>query len=289
MSKGGLLYHFRSKEVLVEGLCDRMFGALRRGARSALDRRPRNRRLLDTRLSGIDRDRRGQTRGQLGSTHGRCPRDAGTRFRPFGKGTRALRALARAPRFRWYRPGSRHPRPAGRRRSLALRLARPHSTRRRDEPRCVARLARSHARLTRNRHALQKLRLRDRWRRLRGLRAGQPPQRRSATSSAVARGGTPGRLVGRLDPHARSARHADRQPFLRLGLPLRTRDTHGGAPDLPRARQAARRVEQHQRHDLPARQRGRLRRLGAAPGPRAVELCALPALLQKNGSLDRRR
>ena len=61
-----------------------------------------------------------------------------------------------------------------------------------------------------------------------------------------------------------------------------------GRRDLPRARQDARRLQQHQRHDLPARQPARLRALGGRPGHGDVGLRALPAVLQADGELPRR-
>ena len=80
-------------------------------------------------------------------------------------------------------------------------------------------------------------------------------------------GGRPARLlVGRLHPHAGGAHVPDRQPLLRLEVRVRTRAAHGRPPDLSRAREGARRLEQHQRDDLPARQPARLRALGADPG-----------------------
>ena len=60
-----------------------------------------------------------------------------------------------------------------------------------------------------------------------------------------------------------------------------------GRRDLPRARQGARRLEQHQRHDLPARQPARLRALGGRPRHGDVGLRALPAVLQAHGDVPR--
>ena len=60
-----------------------------------------------------------------------------------------------------------------------------------------------------------------------------------------------------------------------------------GRRDLPRPRQGARRLEQHQRDDLPARQPARLRALGGRPGHGDVGLRALPAVLQADGDLPR--
>ena len=52
--------------------------------------------------------------------------------------------------------------------------------------------------------------------------------------------------------------------------------------------QGARRLEQHQRDDLPARQPAGLRALGRRPGHGDLGLRALPAVLQADGDLPRR-
>ena len=62
-----------------------------------------------------------------------------------------------------------------------------------------------------------------------------------------------------------------------------------GRRDLPRARQGARRLQQHQRDDLPARQPAGLRALGRRPGHGDVGLRALPPVLQADGELPGRR
>ncbi len=72
--------------------------------------------------------------------------------------------------------------------------------------------------------------------------------------------------MGRLHPHARRADLPDRQPVLRLEVRVGARAAHERAPGLPRPRQGARRLEQHQRDDLPARQPDGLRALGGRPG-----------------------
>ena len=73
----------------------------------------------------------------------------------------------------------------------------------------------------------------------------------------------PARLpLGRVHPHAGGAVVPDRQPLLRLEVRVGARAVHERPPHLPRPRQGARRLEQHQRHDLPARQPARLRALG---------------------------
>ena len=60
-------------------------------------------------------------------------------------------------------------------------------------------------------------------------------------------------------------------------------------PDLPRSRQGARRLEQHQRDDLPARQPARLRALERRPRDADLGLRALPPVLPPDGALPRRR
>ncbi len=75
--------------------------------------------------------------------------------------------------------------------------------------------------------------------------------------------GRPQRLqVRHLHPHAGGADLPDRQPLLRLEVRVRARAEHARPPGLPRPRQGAGRLEQHQRHDLPARQPDGLRALG---------------------------
>ncbi len=95
--------------------------------------------------------------------------------------------------------------------------------------------------------------------------------------------------MGRLHPHARGALVPDRQQVLRLEVRVRARAAHGRTPHLSRAWQGAGRFEQHQRHDLPARQPARLRALGRRPRHGGVGLRALPAVLQAHGDLHRRR
>ena len=106
---------------------------------------------------------------------------------------------------------------------------------------------------------------------------------------ARAGGGPPGLPVGRLHPHAGRADVPDRQPLLRLEVRVRARAVHERPPDLPRPRQGARRLEQHQRDDLPARQPAGLRALGRRPGHGRLGLRPLPALLQADGDLPGRR
>ena len=81
-------------------------------------------------------------------------------------------------------------------------------------------------------------------------------------SRARARGGTTRLPLGRLHPHAGGADVPDRQPLLRLEVRVGAGAAHGRAADLPRPRQGARRLVEHQRDDLPARQPARLRALG---------------------------
>ena len=113
--------------------------------------------------------------------------------------------------------------------------------------------------------------------------------RRPGHQRARARG-RPLRLQDRpAGAHAGGAAVPDRQPPLRLEV----RDRPGAGPRrpprLPRPRQGARRVQQHQRDDLPARQPARLRALGRRAGDEGVGLPPLPALLQEDGDLPRRR
>ncbi len=93
---------------------------------------------------------------------------------------------------------------------------------------------------------------------------GSAPTRRRPSSCS--RRATP---TSKLDPfiHMPAALpDPDRQPALRLEVRVGARAVHGRPPGLPRPRQGARRLEQHQRDDLPARQPARLRALGRRPG-----------------------
>ena len=133
------------------------------------------------------------------------------------------------------------------------------------------------------------VRRRHRGRRLGRLRARQPALRRPGHDGPGARGrplGLPDRPV---HPHAGGAALPDRQPALRLEV----RDRPGAEPQrpqgVPRPRQGARRVQLDQRDDLPARQPARLRALGRRAGDEGVGLPPLPALLQEDGDLPRRR
>ena len=129
------------------------------------------------------------------------------------------------------------------------------------------------------------LRLHHRRRRFGGLRAGEPAVGRPGEPRARA-GGRPARLqVGRLHPHAGRTDVPDRQPVLRLEVRVRARAAHERPPHLPRQGQGARRLEQHQRHDLPARQPARLRPLGGRSRHGQLGLRALPAVLQADGDL----
>ena len=93
--------------------------------------------------------------------------------------------------------------------------------------------------------------------------------RRSSEARAGARGGPAG-LSWDVFIHMPAALDVpDRQPLLRLEVRVRARAVHERPPDLPRARQGARRLEQHQRDDLPARQPAGLRALGRRPGMEA--------------------
>ena len=101
-----------------------------------------------------------------------------------------------------------------------------------------------------------------------GGSAGSALGNRLSADRVQPRGGARGRADGlrarRVHPHALGAGLPDRQPLLRLEVRVRARAVHERPPGLPRARQGARRLELHQRHDLPARQRDGLRALGRA-------------------------
>ena len=94
---------------------------------------------------------------------------------------------------------------------------------------------------------------------------GEPAVLGPREPRARPRGGAPRLPVGPLHPDAGGAGVPDRQPLLRLEVRVRARALHERPPDLPRARQGARRLLQHQRDDLPARQPARLRALGRRP------------------------
>ena len=115
--------------------------------------------------------------------------------------------------------------------------------------------------------------------------ARQPPHRGRFEPGPRAGGGAPRLPLGHPRPHARGSDHADREPLLRLEVRVRAGAVHGRAADLSRPREAARRLEQHQRDDLPARQPARLRAVGVRSRDGGVGLRALPALLQANGDL----
>ena len=129
----------------------------------------------------------------------------------------------------------------------------------------------------------QAVRRRHRGWRVGRVRAGQPALRRQRHQRPGARG-RPRRLEDRpVHPHARGAAVPHRQPLLRLALPDRSR----AAPQRPagraRPRPGARRLVEHQRDDLPARQPDGLRALGGRAGPEGVGLRPLPAVLQADG------
>ncbi len=137
------------------------------------------------------------------------------------------------------------------------------------------------------RAAKQVRRRRRRWR-LGRLGAGQPAQLRPRHQRARARGGAQRLQVGPVHPHAGSAAVPDRQPALRLALRVGARAAHERSQGVPRARQGARWVLQHQRDDLPAGQPSGLRALGQRSRDGDLGLRALPALLQADGDHHRR-
>ena len=110
-----------------------------------------------------------------------------------------------------------------------------------------------------------------------------------STKVLVLEAGPHGLPVGPLHPHAGGAVVPDRQPLLRLEVRVRARAGDERAAHLPRAREGARRLELDQRDDLPARQPARLRALGRRSGDGELGLRPLPALLQADGDLPRRR
>ena len=96
----------------------------------------------------------------------------------------------------------------------------------------------------------------------------------------------PARLpVGRVHPHARRPRDSDRQPVLRLEVRVGARAAMNGAPDLPRARQGPRRLVEHQRDDLPARQPARLRAVGRRRRHGGWDYAHCLPVLQAHGNL----
>ena len=95
--------------------------------------------------------------------------------------------------------------------------------------------------------------------------------------------------MGRLYPHARGPDVPDREPLLRLEIRVRARAGDGRPDGLPRARQGARRVELDQRDDLPAREPDGLRALGGRARDGVLGVRQLPAVLQADGDVPRRR
>ena len=120
-------------------------------------------------------------------------------------------------------------------------------------------------------------------------RAGQPAERRPVDPGGGAGGRAVRHPAGPVHPHARGPDHPDRQPALRLALRVRARAPHGRPPRRPRPGQGAGRLQQHQRHDLPAGQPDGLRPVGRRPRDGGVGLRPLPALLQADGDLPGRR
>ncbi len=104
----------------------------------------------------------------------------------------------------------------------------------------------------------------------------------------VLEAGRPGLPLGRVHPHAGGADVPDRQPLLRLEVRVGTGAVHERPAGVPRQGQGARRLVEHQRDDLPARQPARLRAVGGRPGHGGVGLRPLPAVLQADGDVPRR-
>ena len=171
----------------------------------------------------------------------------------------------------------------------AAAAARPPAGRARGRRRRARARPRGPPHLIYHAHDRLPLRLRDRRRRVGGLRAGQPAERGSGHARAGARGG-PQRLPWDVLIHMPAA--------LAFALGNRFYDwryesepePHMQRPaDRARAREGARRVELDQRDDLPARQPAGLRALGGRPRDGDVGLRALPAVLQADGELPRGR
>ena len=134
-------------------------------------------------------------------------------------------------------------------------------------------------------HGVRQVRLHHRRRRLGRERAGESVVGRSGHARPRHRS-RPARLpIRRLHPHARGTDLPDRQPLLRLEVRVGARAVHERPAHLPRARQGARRLVEHQRPDLPARQSARLRAVGGRSRDGDVGLRPLPALLQEDGDL----
>ena len=95
--------------------------------------------------------------------------------------------------------------------------------------------------------------------------------------------------MGRVHPHARRVDVPQRQPVLRLALRVRAGAAHGRPADPARPGQGARRLQQHQRDDLPAGQPAGLRAVGGRPRDGHLGLRPLPALLHAHGALPGRR
>ena len=90
--------------------------------------------------------------------------------------------------------------------------------------------------------------------------------------------------------HMPAALHlSDREPVLRLEVRVGARAAHARPAAAPRPRQDPRRVEQHQRDDLPAGQPAGLRALGCRPGDGRLGLRPRAAVLQEDGDLPGRR
>ena len=130
------------------------------------------------------------------------------------------------------------------------------------------------------------LRLHHRRRGLSRLRPGEPFDRRRWHPRAGVRGRPARPALGSVHPDAGSPDVADRQPVLRLEVSLGARGLVERTPTTTLA-EVARRIEQHQRNDLPARQSPRLRTVGDRTWARALGLRPLLALLQAHGDLPR--
>ena len=131
------------------------------------------------------------------------------------------------------------------------------------------------------------VRRRHRRGRVGGVGAGQPVERRSFDAGARPRGGAARPALGRVRADAGGADVPDRQPLLRLEVRVRARAAPRWPARLPRQGQGARRLVEHQRDDLPARQPARLRALGRRSRDEPVGSRPLPAVLPADGGLPR--
>ena len=130
-------------------------------------------------------------------------------------------------------------------------------------------------------------------RRVRGQRARQPAERgrHRRTRCSCLEAGRHGLPAGTCYIHMPAALAVSRSAtgFYDWKYESEPEPVDGRPADLPRAREGARGIEQHQWNDLPARQPAGLRALGDRSGHGDVGLCPLPSLFQEDGDVPRRR